>query len=167
MTDRYFGEYRGTVTDTGDPLASGRIRARVPDVTGTGDTGWALPCAPFAGSGMGFFALPPTGAAVWIEFEQGDPDFPVWTGGWWATPTETPTQVLVPPQSGKVLLRTDGGSSILIDDTPGTGGITLSTASGQKIALTAISIEIDNGAGAKITLSGPQVSINNGALEVT
>ena len=163
----FFGKYRGVVTDNVDPLMIGRIRARVPDVMGERESGWALPCAPFGGDQMGFFAVPKVGAGVWMEFEHGDPDQPIWAGCWWGNVAEVPPTLLAPPPpSKKVLLRTEAGHSILVDDTPGVGGITLQTASGQKIALTATGIEIDDGMGAKITLQGPQVSVNNGALEV-
>lgn len=167
MSPPFYGKYRGVVTDTNDPLGIGRIKARVPDVMGDGDSGWAMPCVPFAGKGMGFFALPTDGAGVWVEFEHGDPDFPVWSGCWWGSAAELPSQVLTPPQTDKLVLRTDDGSSILVDGTPGTGGITLTTSAGQKIAVSAQGIEIDNGSGASITLKGPTVSVNGGALEVT
>ena len=167
MSDgRFYGKYRGTVSSTADPTSAGRIRARVPDVM-DGECGWAMPCAPLAGGGMGVFALPPDGAGVWIEFEHGDPDYPIWSGCWWGSVADVPTDVAMPPQTGKILLRTDGGTSILLDDTPGKGGITLSTPGGQKLVITATAIEIDNGSGASLKLSGPQVSINGGALEVT
>lgn len=167
MNGRFYGKYRAVVTNTDDPMQLGRIQARVADVMGRDESGWAWPCVPFAGNGMGFFALPPVGAGVWIEFEHGDPDTPIWSGCWWGSAAEVPTEVLAPPQAGKVLLRTSGGSSILIDDTPGAGGITLTTATGQRIAVSATGITIDNGSGATITLQGPQVSVNGGALEVT
>lgn len=163
---RFYGKYRGIVTDIEDPLMLGRIRAKVPDVFGDEESGWAMPCAPFGGNGMGFFALPAVGAGVWIEFEHGDPDSPIWSGCWWASQAEMPPVLLSPPYK-KVLIKTGGGHSILIDDTPGAGGITLETASGQKIKLSATGIEIDNGMGGKITLNGPRVSVNDGALEVT
>ena len=96
------------------------------------------------GDGMGFFAVPATGAGVWIEFEHGDPDYPIYSGCWWGAATEIPPAVLVPPPaSGKVLIKTKGGHSVLLDDTPGVGGITLETATGQKIKLSALGIEID------------------------
>ena len=166
MSTPYFGKFRGVVTDNQDPLQIGRVRARVPDVTGVLDSGWAMPCFPFGGNRMGFFALPSVGAGVWIEFEHGDPDYPIWTGCWYGTLAEVPPELLAPPYK-KVLLKTEGGTSITLDDTPGLGGITLETASGQKITMSATGIEIDNGLGAKISMQGPQININNGALEVT
>ena len=163
----FFGKFRGVVTDNLDPLMIGRVRARVPDVMGERDSGWALPCAPFGGDRTGFFAVPKVGAGVWVEFEHGDPDYPIWSGCWWGSATEMPPTLLAPPPpSKKVLLRTEAGHSILLDDTPGVGGITLETATGAKIAITGTGIEIDDGMGAKITLQGPQVSVNNGALDV-
>ena len=167
MSGPFYGKYRGVVTDTNDPLSIGRVRARVPDVMGDDESGWAMPCMPFAGRDMGFFAVPPTGAGVWIEFEHGDPDYPIWSGCWWGSLAEMPTILLTPPPpSRKVLLQTEGGNIVIVDDTPGVGGITLQTATGQKIVLSATGIEIDNGLGATVSLKGPQVTINNGALEV-
>lgn len=143
----------------------GRVRAKVPDVMGDLESGWAMPCAPFGGSATGFFALPAVGAGVWIEFEHGDPDYPIWSGCWWSSAAEVPPILLAPPYK-KVMIQTEGGNSIVLDDTPGLGGITLKTSGGQKISLTALGIEIDNGQGASIKLTGPQVSVNGGALEV-
>jgi len=167
MSDkRFFGKYRGSVTDITDPMMLGRLKAKVPDVLGDRESSWSMPCAPFGGSGVGFFALPTVGAGVWIEFEQGDPDYPIWSGCWWGSVSEVPPELLAPPYK-KVLLKTDGGQSILLDDTPGNGGITLKTSGGQQIKMSASGIEIDNGMGAVIKLSGPKVSINNDALEIT
>jgi len=163
MSGPFYGKYRGLVTSTSDPLGIARIQAQVPDVMGESVSGWAMPCVPFSGKGMGFFALPAIGAGVWIEFEQGNPDYPVWSGCWWGSAAEVPTAALTPPQSNKVLLQTESGSSILID----VDGITLTTATGQKVVLSATGIEIDNGTGATVALQGPQVSLNGSALEVT
>jgi uncharacterized protein involved in type VI secretion and phage assembly len=161
----FFGKFRGIVSDIHDPLMLGRIRATVPDVLGSQDSGWALPAAPFGGAGAGFFSLPSVGSGVWIEFEHGDPDFPVWTGSWWGTTADVPPALLAPPWE-KVLIQTAGGHSITLDDTPGIGGITLQTATGQKITMNALGIEVDDGLGASVKLSGPLVNINDGGLEV-
>ena len=166
MKKTFYGKYRGVVTDINDPLTIGRVRARVPDVMGDRESGWAMPSVPFGGDGMGFFALPKVRAGVWIEFECGDPDYPIWSGCWFGSKAEVPPVLLTPPYK-KFLLKTEGGHSILLDDTPGKGGITLETSGGQKVVISATGIEIDNGRGASIKLTGPQVSVNGGALEVT
>jgi uncharacterized protein involved in type VI secretion and phage assembly len=166
VNNTFYGKYRGIVTDNKDPLMIGRICAKVPDVLGDLESGWAMPCAPFGGKDTGFFALPPTGAGVWIEFEHGDPDYPIWSGCWWGSAAEVPPVLLSPPYK-KFMIKTEGGNSILLDDTPGIGGITLETSGGQKIVINSTGIEITNGQGASIKMTGLQISINNGALEVT
>lgn len=169
MTDEtgqaFYGKYRGVVSDIQDPLMIGRIKARVPDVLGNDESGWAMPCAPFGGDGMGFFALPKVNAGVWIEFEGGDPDYPIWSGCWFGSAAEVPPALLAPPYK-KMLIKTEGGQTITLDDTPGIGGIILETSGGQKISITPTGIEIDNGMGATLKLTGPQVNVNSGALEV-
>ena len=72
---RFYGKHRGLVVSNEDPLMLGRVQARVPSVLGDVVSGWALPCAPFTGDGVGMYAIPPIGAGVWIEFEAGDPDY--------------------------------------------------------------------------------------------
>lgn len=90
MSAKFYGKYRGAVTNNFDPRELGRIRAHVPDVFGTSESGWALPCVlPGATKKIGG-ALPKIGAAVWIEFEQGNPDFPIWSGCFFGRGTVTP-----------------------------------------------------------------------------
>jgi uncharacterized protein involved in type VI secretion and phage assembly len=161
----FLGKFRGIVSDISDPLMTGRIKARVQDVLGEEESGWALPCAPFGGSGVGFFALPTVGAGVWIEFEHGDPDYPIWSGCWFGSASDMPSVLLAPPYK-KVMIVTEGGQKVTLDDTPGLGGITLETSGGQKLELTSTGVKIDNGMGATIELQGPKVSINSGALDV-
>src|SRR3546814_12132589 len=80
--ERQYGKYRGLVLNNMDPLNQGRIQATVPEVLGEVPTGWASPCAPFAGTQAGFYAIPQVGSGVWIEFEAGDVSRPIWVGGW-------------------------------------------------------------------------------------
>jgi len=155
-----YGKYRGKVTDNNDPLQIGRIRAKVPAVFDEEVTGWALPSMPYAGSGVGFFFVPPTDANVWIEFEGGNADYPIWTGCFW-TAGETPA---VPSLPFVKLIKTDT-ATIKLDDTPGMGGITIETSTGLKIVMNIGGIELSNGA-ANIKLTPASVSVNNGALEV-
>ena len=158
---QFFGKYRGKVENNVDPLFQGRLQVSVPAVFGEGQNSWAMPCVPFAGEGVGFFMLPPTGANVWVEFEGGNPDFPIWAGCFWGT-GEVPA---TPAVAEIKVIKSDVGS-ITLNDLPGVGGITIETTSGMKIAITVQGIEITNGQGGTIQLMGPQVSVNNGALEV-
>lgn len=164
----YYGKYRGTVANNVDPLQIGRIQAIVPDVSGVVPTSWALPCLPSAGINTGVFTVPQVGAGVWIEFEQGDPDRPVWVGGYWGTAAEVPVMArTVPPGVNGITLQTTLKNGIVVSDVPGpTGGILLQTATGAMISVSDVGIVISNGKGATINLVGPTVDVNVGALTV-
>ncbi len=158
----FYGKFRGVVTDNRDPLFLGRVRVKVQDVLGEEESGWAMPAVPYAGKGVGLFLIPPKDALVWVEFEHGDPDYPICTGCFWAQ-GEVPAS---PGVAEMKVLKTDVGT-ITINDLPGVGGITIETKSGMKIVMNVQGLEITNGQNATIKMTGPQVSINNGALEVT
>lgn len=160
---QFYGKYRGVVTDNIDPNSRGRLKLKVPDVLGDLESGWAMPCVPYAGDNVGIFLLPPVGASVWVELEHGDPDYPIWTGCFWG---EGETLPATPASPEKKVLKTDVGT-ITLDDTPGGGSVTIETVAGMKIILNVSGIEVTDGQGGSIKLSGPQVSINDGALEVT
>ena len=158
---QFFGKYRGTVANNIDPQQMGRLQVSVPAVLGDGRLSWAMPCVPFAGSGVGFFTIPPNGANIWVEFEGGDPDYPIWSGCFWGL-GEAPA---VPAIEQMKVLKTDM-ATITVNDIPGLGGVKIETAAGAKIEISLQGIEINNGMGGVIKLMGPQVSINEGALEV-
>ncbi len=164
---RPFGKYRGTVLNNLDPLQLGRIQATVPDVSGLAPTSWAMPCVPVAGKQMGTFVLPQIGSGVWIEFEQGNPEHPIWTGCFWRV-GEVPTQALAGnPLSPSIVFQSALQNAVVISDLPGpAGGITLKSAGGATLVVNDTGIHIQNGAGASLTMVGPAVTINNGALVV-
>lgn len=161
--NQFLGKYRGTVANNVDPLQLGRLQIEVPSVLGDSRLSWAMPCVPYAGSGVGFFMLPPVDAHIWVEFEKGDPDFPIWAGCFWEESSEIPAS---PPLAQIKIIKTDT-ATLTLDDTPGSGGITIETTAGMKIVLNAQGIEITNGLGATVKLEGPKTSINGAALEVT
>ena len=166
---KYYGKYRGTVTENVDPMQLGRIQAMVPDVSGLLPSSWAMPCVPVASRMSGVYVVPQIGAGVWIEFEQGDPDYPIWSGGFWGIAAEVPALALLGnPASPSIVLQTGLQNTLAISDVPGpTGGIMLKSTSGAMIMVNDIGITISNGQGATIVLAGPTVTINNGALVVT
>jgi hypothetical protein len=172
QSNRYYGKYRGTVVNNIDPEQRCRIQAMVPDVQGFIPTSWALPCMPIAGKQEGVFMLPQIGAAVWIEFEQGDPDFPIWVGGFWGLAAAVPPLALAPPAippGQNIVIQTTLQNLLVLSDaapTPATGGIMLRSPTGAMIVVNDSGIYISNGKGASITMVGPTVTINNGALVV-
>ena len=121
---------------------------------------------PLAGPQMGAYLVPPIGAGVWIEFEQGNPDYPIWAGCWWGGREEVPAVALAaPPPFQNVLLQTTGQHSLLLTDAPG-GGIVLKNSRGASIMIGDTGIVLSDGKGAVITLSGGIVTVNQGALVV-
>ncbi len=153
----YLGKYRGSVVTVTDPLQLGRIQAMVPAVLGSNPTGWALPAVPFAGAGHGLVLLPQVGDAVWIEFEQGDTNFPIWTGGWWSAGQLDPNDFT----GAKRLLATETGHQILIDE--GANMIQVLHAAGPTITLNGNSITLSVGA-TNLVISATGVYINNRLL---
>jgi uncharacterized protein involved in type VI secretion and phage assembly len=167
--NKYFGKYRAFVIDNVDPLQTGRLMVQVSDVSGVLPSTWAMPCLPFAGTQSGFYAVPEIGSQVWIEFEQGDPDYPIWVGCFWGSAADVPALALAgAPGLQQIVVQTTGQNMLLISDTPGpTGGIMLQSSTGALISVSDTGITISNGQGAAITMTGPSVTINEGALEVT
>jgi hypothetical protein len=180
--DRYYGKYRGTVLINIDLEQRGRIIALVPDVLGLTPSNWALPCVPFAGIQTGTFMVPPIGAKVWMEFEQGDPDYPIWVGGFWGSAAEAPVAALTPtaPPGQNIVLQTALQHLLMVSDAPpvpmlapvpapappGTGGIVLRSPTGAMIVVNDAGIFINNGKGASVELVGVSVAINKLALVV-
>lgn len=162
------GKYRGTVANNIDPLQIGRIQVMVPDVAGFIPSTWAMPCLPLAGLNNGLFTVPMIGSGVWVEFERGDPDYPIWVGGFWGSAAEVPVLArTVPPGVSGITLQTPLKNGLVISDMPGpTGGILIQTATGAMISVSDVGIIISNGKGAVINLTGPTVDVNLGALTV-
>jgi hypothetical protein len=181
---KFYGIYQATVLQNQDPLQLGRIQVTVPDVGSVTPSSWALPSVPLAGKQEGTFMVPQIGAGVWIQFEAGDPDKPVWVGGYWHNTAEVPTAAFAPPPvppGQTIVLQTTLQNLVLISDAPpvpmeapipapappGTGGIVLRSPTGAMIVVNDTGIYINNGKGATIELLGPAVMINKVALVVT
>lgn len=155
VREHYFGKYRGTIVDTTDPNQQGRVKVRVPAVLGDLEV-WALPCVPYAGDGVGLYLLPEADTGVWVEFEAGDPSFPVWTGCFWGT-----GQIPDTPNASVKVLRTEA-HTIRLDDQE--GELLVSADSGAETAYTA---EAKTTAGSSThTVSSSSVASSNGTGSV-
>ena len=180
---QYWGKYRGTVVNNVDPEQRGRIQAIVPDVNTVIPTTFAEACVPLAGPTgppMGVYMVPPIGAGVWIEFEHGDPDKPIWTGCRWGLQSDVPLAALAGnPADPSIVLQSLLQQAVIVSDmppsvpppvmppAPPTGGIILRSATGASITVNDAGIFISNGKGATVNMVGPTITINNGALVVT
>ncbi|NQZ12324.1 MAG: hypothetical protein HRT35_34660 [Algicola sp.] len=117
---KFHGKFRALVVENIDPEFLGRILVDVPAIP-AGITNWAMPCVPYAGFQVGFYAIPPIGANVWIEFEGGDPSYPIWVGCFWAK-GEVPLEATAETKVFKTELNT-----LILDDLPEVGGVTLTS----------------------------------------
>lgn len=170
-SNKYYGKYRGVVVNNIDPMRMGRLQITVPDVLSLIPSTWAEPCVPLAGPTgppMGVYLVPPIGAGVWVEFEQGDPNYPIWVGCRWGAASDVPPLAFAGlPVSPNIVMQTAGQNTLVISDLPGpTGGIMLKSPTGASIIVNDTGIYIQNGKGASLTMVGPAVNINNGAINV-
>jgi hypothetical protein len=157
-TSRFFGKYRGLVRDNQDPLNLGRLKARVPEVLGSVDTGWALPAAPYAGDGVGIYTVPGTGAGVWIEFESGDVSRPIWTGCWWGDDQLPKDETGSASTPARKIVRTDEGLLLSLDD----GGRTITLSDGNGANLIKFDVQpglITVQAQTKVVVEAPQIEL--------
>ncbi|HEY2946874.1 MAG TPA: phage baseplate assembly protein V [Micromonosporaceae bacterium] len=178
IENRFFGKYRGFVVDNADPEQLGRLKLRVPSVLG-GDivTGWALPCVPYGGdANQGFLFIPEVGAGVWVEFEEGDLEFPLWVGTFWSKPgddSELPKpndpdgteQGSVQDAPTRKIIKTLKGHTLQFEDADGGELITLvDGANGHVVTLDASGISVTDGKnGHKITLDAAGIVVSDGA----
>jgi phage baseplate assembly protein gpV len=157
VDSRFFGKFRGKVTDNSDPLDLGRVKATVPALLDTEETGWALPAFPYGGiSEQGFFFVPDVGANVWIEFEAGNLSYPIWTGVFFSSGDV--------PESAKPeqkVIKTKSGHKVILDDDAGTLEITDSNSNTIRMDSSLISIKA--GDATKIVVDAPQIELVDGA----
>jgi uncharacterized protein involved in type VI secretion and phage assembly len=161
---RFYGKYRGVVVDNKDTTSRGRLQVKVPAVMA--DTPiWALPCVPYAGKSVGLFALPEPDTMVWVEFEAGNLDYPIWVGCFWAD-GEIDSADAMPNvkflKTKKFTLRIDDDS----------GEVSFEVSSGSTLKMTTLDFtakgktvthETD---GAKTVLDAASFDVNSGAFKV-
>lgn len=169
-TEKFYGKYRGIVIENIDPENKGRIMVQVADVTQLTPSTWAEACVPIAGGSApaGVYVVPAIGSNVWVEFEQGDLRYPIWTGCFWGSTVDVPPLALAGlPGSPSIILQTTGQNMLVISDLPGpTGGIMLTNNTGAMILINDVGITISNGQGATIELIGPSILMNEDALTI-
>ncbi|HEX2209184.1 MAG TPA: phage baseplate assembly protein V [Longimicrobium sp.] len=169
MSRRFWGKYRGKVILNLDPENRGRVQVSCPAVLGTNLLSWAMPCVPMAGLMAGTYAIPPVNANVWVEFEGGDPEKPIWTGCFWGT-GELPTRALQTPQpAGPIVIQAPNTQNRVVVGGSPADGITLETVAGPAgpmVKVDATGITIQDGAGGMITIKAGAVTVNMGALMI-
>jgi hypothetical protein len=178
---RFFGKYRGTVVDNEDPAGLGRLRLSVPSVLGPDVvTGWATPCTPYGGApDQGMLFVPDRQAGVWVEFEEGDLEFPIWVGTYWTRdgadsplpkPQEPAGGEQGQPQSPptRKIIKTRKGHTIQLEDDDGEELVTIVEAVNQNvITMDRDGITVTDGNGNAITLSAAGVVAKSAGTQIT
>ena len=175
INSKFYGKYKGYVTDNKDPEKRGRIKTIIPSLLGDEETGWCEPCVPYGGKDdTGFFMIPEIDAGAWIEFEAGEISHPIWSGTWWASnkiPKEAtdkiePTKKIIKTSKGLLLMfeDDDGKEKITIQDKTQTNKIEMDSMM-KSITIQSSIIEIkgdkvDIKASGILTISGATVKIN-------
>jgi uncharacterized protein involved in type VI secretion and phage assembly len=171
VRSHHFGKYRGVVVSNRDETGRGRLKVRVPAVLDRLEV-WAMPCVPYAGAGVGFLALPEPETGVWVEFEGGDPSYPIWTGCFWAdgeAPERGDAAIKV-WRTGKGVVRIDDGNdAILVENASKArvelAGSVVTEAGHARHSVGAGGVVSEQGAG-KVEVTPGSVRVNNGVLEV-
>jgi hypothetical protein len=173
---RFYGKYRGFVVNNMDPKRLGRLTLRIPSVLGSEVTsGWAMPCVPFGGQkNQGFLCIPDVGAGVWVEFEEGDLEFPIWVGTFWGEPggnTEIPTlndadgkeRKNEQKQPTRKIIKTNKGHTIQFEDADNEEMVTIIEATHKHVVtLNKDGIHITDGAnGNSITMGKEGIRIGS------
>jgi uncharacterized protein involved in type VI secretion and phage assembly len=181
---RYWGKYRGRVVDNQDPAGLGRLKVSVPSVLGPDVvTGWATPCTPYGGAAdQGLFYLPEREAGVWVEFEEGDLEFPIWVGTYWSKPDDG-SQIPLPNDADGTeadeppsvptckTIKTLKGHTLQFEDAEGAEGILLMEGSkGHLVTLNADGVTVTDAAGNEVVLNDDGIRLTDltgNAIEMT
>ena len=163
VRERFYGKYRGLVEQIDDPNQLGRIKVRVPEVLGDEVSPWAFPCSPYTGPNQGFYAIPPVGTGVWVEFEAGDPSRPIWSGAWWGKDDLPKDETAAQTDTPKKVFRSGNGLVLVFDDDA--NSIALSDSNGSNL----VKIKVNEGtvrvqATTKVVVEGPQIELVDGAM---
>ncbi len=174
LSPRYYGKYAGLVEDNADPDKLGRLKVKVPAIFGEDLSVWARPC--FA---SGHFFVPPAKTPLWVEFEAGDPEFPIWVGIFYTSSTLPIAAALNPPDnrvihsvSGHVIevMDKDKEERITVTHMDGKtklelteGAFVVTTKDGAKLRLDKDAITAENADHLKVTLDKSSFTIDGGS----
>jgi hypothetical protein len=186
MPQKFFGKYRGKVKSTKDDLNLGRVRVEVPAVLGEGKQSWAMPCVPYAGKDIGFFTVPPVDSNIWVEFEDGNPTYPIWSGCFWGD-GELPQNAKVDKPEEVQVFRNHGvtftwsnfgdnkGLTIQVEEPAvqrplkmvfNADGIEIDNNDETTIKLTADIIELNNRGSSTITIAKDSIQLKESSVEI-
>lgn len=111
---KYYSIYLAKVYENQDPDRMGRLKLIIPEVAGQFPIDvWAYPSNMYAGVGYGIQLIPQKGDIVWVEFERGNVEKPIWRHGYPGLDEAPPADKYKPIEN--LWLVTPNGTSVLID----------------------------------------------------
>lgn len=181
---QFSGFYPAVVIDNIDPDNSGRVKVRLPRLSGLGEEGsetWARIVALMAGNNRGTWFIPDVNDEVLVAFEGGDEGQSYVIGGLWSS-TNSPPETMGRNNDKKVI-RSRSGVRITLDDQNGQESFLVETPGGQKVMLkdgpgsieitdsngNAVRLETDGitmNASAKVTINASLVEVSSGMINV-
>ena len=158
ITDRIYGVVVGVVTNNQDPDNLGRVKVRLPWLTGDDESNWARIATLMAGKERGSFFLPEVDDEVLLAFEHGDVRFPYVIGALW-NGVDKPPRTNADGKNNQRTIKSRKGHELIFDDSDGKEQVEIHTKAGHRILLD------DSSGQEKITTTfGPLRTIRNACL---
>ncbi|RPI77310.1 MAG: phage tail protein [Desulfobacteraceae bacterium] len=171
-SNRMYGVVVGVVTNNKDEDGLGRVKVKIPRLSGDDESHWARVVSFMAGKERGAFFLPEVDDEVLVAFEHGDLALPYVIGALW-NGTDVPPETnsdgennvrVIQSRSGHIIRLNDkeGEETIEITDKTEKNSIVISTKD-NKITITSdkdIELSAKNG---KISLDAKDVEIKSSA----
>lgn len=149
---RVYGVVVGVVTNNQDDRGLGRVKVKLPWLSGSDESNWARVLAPMAGNQRGVYFLPEVDDEVLVVFEHGRVDRPFVIGALWNGKDKPPADN-GDGKNNKRLIKSRSGHTITLDDTDGGEKITI--ADGKKKS----TIELDAVKGALLLRSDGDITV--------
>jgi hypothetical protein len=164
VADQYFGKYSAIVKDNRDADKLGVLEVSVPTIFPPDELVPARAALPY-----GMFFVPENETRIWVEFEGGDTEFPIWTGVQHVAGTFAPEAAKNPPTVRA--FRTPAGHLLIFDDSSGSESVVLTDGEhAHRLTFDKDGIKLTDGKNKhEIELSSGAVHIKhgNGVAEVT
>lgn len=176
LTNRYYGTYKGIVVDTEDPENRNRVRVMVPDLgydtKGKVPTDWWAEPDMLGCTGNfkddknylnGVFFPPEKYDYVWVKFEHGDIEEPVYTGGHLPDNKPAGRDDFFDKDNKIKGIRTKAGNKIKINDKDGEISIDIIKGKGNNEE-SDLSIKLNSDDTVEINRGDEQIKLSEGEI---
>ncbi len=163
---KIFGVVVGIVTNNKDPDGLGRVKVKIPVLSGDDESHWARVVTFMGGKERGAFFLPEVDDEVLVTFEHGDLSSPYVIGALW-NGVDKPPETNGDGKNNVRLIKSRSGHMIRLDDTDGAEKIEVIDRTGKNlISVDTASNTVTVNSDKDITLSAPNGTITIEAQDV-